>query len=192
METNVKTIYDILKDVVIPILSPMLAVITFLLFFWQEKKKASLQSKYQLDSGANSVLRDVILFREAYQLFSLSIQPTNNITNQHVLQLKELYSKLHNSITQNPDVFHVYIKKGYSDASKNNLPLLMIELQRKIASLTTSSKIDNFILFGTYTFLYLFESENELIFENKKIRKQIRDTDPFFFDQFMVNRKDGK
>jgi len=185
------TFYDISKDVIIPILSPLLAVLTLMLFLWQQKKIASLQSKYQLDSGANSVLRDAILFREAYQLFGLSIKQTNSITTQHVQQLQELYLKLHNSLTQNPDVFHEYLKKGYS-SSKNNLPLLMVELQRKIASLTTNSHIDNFILFSSYTFLYLFETDNDLIIENKNIRKTIRDTKPSDFDPFMVNRKDGK
>ena len=190
MET--KTFYEILKDIIIPFLSPMLAVLTLLLFLWQEKKKASLQAKYQLNSGVNSVLRDAILFREAYELFGLSMHPTNSVTTQHIQQLQELYLKLHNSLTLNPDVFHTYFKTGYSTASKNNLPLLMVELQRKIASLTTNSSIDNFILFGSYTFLYLFETDNELITENKNIRKTIRETNPSFYDGFMVNRKDGK
>jgi hypothetical protein len=182
------TFYELAKDIIIPILSPVLTALTILLFVWQEKKKANLQTKANLKFGADSVLRDLMFFREAYQLFGLMVVQKEPVTDERIKHLKDTFNKIQENLTHNPDLFNEYLA-DYS--GKNNLTLLLIELQVKINSLTKTSNIDNFILFGVYNFLFVFSNNPSQIAETKKILESIRQTNPDLYDSFIVAKKDN-
>ena len=182
------TFYELSKDIIIPILSPVLTALTILLFVWQEKKKADLQAKANLKFGADSILNDLMFFREAYQLFGLMVLHNEPITDERIKHLKDTFEKIQENLTRNPDLYTEYLT---DDSGKNNLTLLLIELQVKINSLTKVSTIDNFILFGVYNFIYIFENHATQITETKNILESIRQTNPTQYDPFIVNRKDN-
>lgn len=59
---------SILKDVIILLLAPLIAVLTLILFIWQERKKLELKRQEEINQIAKSIYRDLLYLREQWQL----------------------------------------------------------------------------------------------------------------------------
>lgn len=190
-ETSPKNAYDIFKDIIIPVLSFIVTALALILVIKLERAKNKLQAEDSLRSGVNAVLRDLIYFSNAYHLFSICITKNIPVTNLRIKQLKSLYAKLHKSLTENPDIFHQYIRDIKADNS-NTLTLLLVDMQLTVNSLTTKSRANNILTFGIFQLFYLFETDDKMIKENKQNRETVINTNPSDYDNLIVNRKDGK
>jgi hypothetical protein len=76
---------NLFKDVIIPLLPFLLAVIVFFTFVWQERKKLRLKAEDDIMMVSKSIYRDLFYLQEQWKLFGL--EKTHNQVNSNRITL---------------------------------------------------------------------------------------------------------
>jgi hypothetical protein len=174
----------IIKDVLIPVLSPFVAVLTLALFVRQERRKLTIQRETELDIAARSIYRDLRLLRDEYQLLGLMIGKGESVEAERISTIQNTSQRIFKYLLEDPAVFEVYFLKPKARVKRTKLPLLLGELQIKLTTSTTSLKIDTFVLFGVYLLLYIYDKNPKSSLETQQILDQIAETSPEFYGAF--------
>ncbi len=147
-----------IKDVIVPLLTILLAVIVFFRFAWQERKKLRLKTEEDIDAVSRSVYRDLLYLREQWQLFGIeSIQNKNNPDRQSLI--REIFGRIKKNLYERPEIFENYFREIEIKTSDNKIFLLLGELECDF--INSQLHYNNFILYAIYKLLSYWEKNNE-------------------------------
>lgn len=174
------TPYEIIKDIIVPVSSPLIAALALITVVKQERYKIRAKQNFDLQRSVNAVEREVLLLREAYQLIGIQLKQGGTLESERIQTFEESSDRLFKVFHESPAVYDEYFAKNKSKLIKLRLPLLFSELQIKLRQVKTAKVIDPFILFALYLLLYARVSHGKDS-EEIQILNNISATDPKFY-----------
>ena len=151
-------ISGILKDVIIPLLSPLIAVLTLILFVWHERKKLELKSKEEVNQIAKSIYRDLLYLREQWELFGLEkITQKEESKEERIELLRKIFERIRKNIFEKPEIWETYFSDIKTKVKDNKIFLLLGEMEIDFAR--KDFQYNDFILYAIYKLLYLWEKD---------------------------------
>ena len=162
-------LYELIKDIFVPILSPMIAIVTLILVAVKERDKIKIQKEQELESRINSLERELFSIRETYQLLGIKIQNNEEIEEQRNIIFRESFERFFSLINNSPFLYESYFSLKKKHIKPERLPLLLSELHARLCIFSQKPKIDHFILFSLYVLLYARKKEREDLEEIKII-----------------------
>lgn len=156
-------ISEILKDFIIPILSPLIAVVTFILFVRHERKKLELEKKEEINQIAKSIYRDLLYLREQWQLFGVEVQRGEiEFKEERIELLRKIFERIRKNIFEKPEMWEIYFSNIETKVKDNKIFLLLGEMESGFAK--NDIQFNEFILYAIYKLLSYWEKDNN----NKK------------------------
>ena len=157
-------ISGILKDVIIPLLSPLIAVLTLILFVWHERKKLELKSKEEVNQIAKSIYRDLLYLRDQWELFGAEIRLTEKPERkeERIELLRNIFERIRKNIFEKPEIWEIYFSDIKTKVKDNKIFLLLGEMEIDFAR--KNLQFNDFILYAIYKLLSLWEPD-----KNKKV-----------------------
>ncbi|QCU74220.1 hypothetical protein [Pseudoalteromonas distincta] len=162
-------LYELIKDIFVPILSPTIAIVTLILVAVKERDKIRIQKEQELESQINSIERELFSIRETYELLGIKIKNKEEIEEQRVVIFRESFERFFSLINNSPFLYESYFSLNKKHINPDRLPLLLPELHARLCIFSQKQIIDKFILFSLYILLYARKKENEDLEEVKII-----------------------
>lgn len=162
-------LYELIKDIFVPILSPTIAIVTLILVAVKERDKIRIQKEQELESQINSIERELFSIRETYELLGIKIKNKEEIEEQRVVIFRESFERFFSLINNSPFLYESYFSLNKKHINPDRLPLLLSELHARLCIFSQKQIIDKFILFSLYILLYARKKENEDLEEVKII-----------------------
>jgi len=153
--------YDIMKDIIVPVLSPLVAVLTLIFVAKQERKKIDSQRNHELQSAVNAAEREVFLMRESYEKIGLKIVSSEEVEPERIASFDESRERFFKQFHESPSLYEEYFSKNKPKLKLDRMTLLFAELEIKLKQVLTSTSIDNVILFALYILLYARKDEGD-------------------------------
>ena len=151
-------ISGILKDVIIPILSPLIAVLTLILFVRHERKKLELKRKEEINQIAKSIYRDLLYLREQWQLFGLGIITKKAESKEERIELlRKIFERIRKNIFEKPEIWETYFSNIKTRVKDNKIFLLLGEMEINFAR--KDLQYNDFILYAIYKLLSYWEKD---------------------------------
>lgn len=172
--------YTISKELLIPLVSPLIAILTLIIYAKQERRKIAVQVDIDLKKAIHAVERDVLSLREAYQVVSLMAVRGETIEPERIAVINEITDRIFKKLSETPAIYDQYFSKVKAKIQTDRIPLLLTELQIRLRLLAKSPKKDNIILFGLYMLLYARTPSNSDT-EEQKILQELYNSDPNVF-----------
>jgi len=147
-------VYTFSKDLVVPLVSPLIAVLTLVIYAKQERRKIAVQTDTDLKKAVHAVERDVLSLREAYQLVALKIAHGETVEPERVKVIEETSDRIFKRFSEVPAVYDQYFSKPKAKIRADRIPLLLTEMQIRLRLLSKATKPENILLFGLYLLLY--------------------------------------
>jgi hypothetical protein len=180
---------NILKDIVIPLASPLIAVVTLLLFLRQELAKVKIQREFKFDSLVKSIYIDLQYLRDMYQMYGLELKTNHAPSPGREDEIIAIAKRIYRKFFEEPGNFFQYFSMVEYNTPDNNLFLLLGEFKIRIDTLKGKNKFDDFILFSIYTLLYLYEEDGNLSEEHLKVINTIRESNSKLYSGFIVKKR---
>ena len=146
--------YEILKDIIVPALAPLVAVMALVFAARLERQKFLAQREHDLQISIDAAEREVLFLREAYQLIGLKLVCNEPVEPERIKCFEESVERFFNVIHGSPAIYEGYFSKNKKYIKTPRLPLLISELEIKLRQLTRTKKIDDFVLFALYLLIY--------------------------------------
>lgn len=182
--------YQILKDFLVPLISPLIAAVALGSFLYQERRKSEVRRKHDVDIAVRSIYRDLLYLREAYQLLRLKQRANEAIEPERRKLIIDTADRIFGQLLTNPEIFEKYFVKANTGLKSNRFPLFLTELQIRLARIAAPDADGEVILFGIYLLLYLYDPDPIKANEHRAILQQISNTNPQLFGAFAVARDD--
>lgn len=157
-----------LKDIIIPLLTLLLAIIVFFSFVWQERKKLRLKTEEDIDTVSRSIYRDLLYLLEQWQLFGLE-KKDNQVNPNRIILIREIYSRVKKNLFEKPEIFENYFRDIRIKTSDNKIFLLLGELE--IDFLNDKLDYNYFVNYAIYKLLSYWENDPQKLGEIEKIIK---------------------
>lgn len=169
--------YAVAKDLLIPLVSPSIAVLTLVVYARQERRKMRVQAELELDKTVQATERDLLSLREAYQLFGLQLKLGQPVEPERLQLIGETGERLMKRFNESPALYDRYFAQARPSIRTERLPLLLHELHVRLRQLPKAKASDSLILFGLYLLLYA-RAATDPDDEAYKILKLLHDNEP--------------
>ena len=151
-------ISGILKDAIIPLLSPLIAVVTLILFVRHERKKLELKRKEEVNQIAKSIYRDLLYLREQWQLFGLETrEKKEDYKEERIDLLRDIFKRIRKNIFDKPEIWEIYFTNIKTRVDDNKIFLLLGEMEIDFAR--KNLEFNKFIFYAIYKLLYYWEKD---------------------------------
>lgn len=174
--------YPLIKEIVIPLISPLVAVLTFILFAKRERGKLEMQRKSELRKISQVIRLESDAVREAYQLFGIERKMGQEPTTGQVDIIKEGFPRLLKSIKDHPDLLSEKLSQQHN-VIESRIFLLFSKAEADVKDLKKDSQISEIVLFSLYVIIFLFSNQGARK-ESREVIDAIALTDFQFFQTF--------
>jgi hypothetical protein len=182
------TVSPVLKDVIVPLVSPFVAAATavaaWVLFDRQEKGKIEIKRKADFEDMLLSIRRDARRLGQMYEVFALMLKLNEPIERARIDVLTEIAKRVRKELLNDPRIFNQYFLNAGPRMRKSG-PLLVDELQVRLLSSLAARKFDLFVLFGVDWLMYVHGADLDEMIDLWGAMEQIRNTNPKLYDPFM-------
>ncbi len=142
------------KEILVPLVSPLIAVLTLIIYAKQERRKIAVQTDTDLKKSVHAVERDVLFLREAYQLVGLMMARGEPVEPERIKVIEEASDRIFKHFNEAPAVYDQYFSRPKAKIRSDRIPLLLNEMHIHFRLLSKSTKPENILLFGLYLLLY--------------------------------------
>lgn len=177
-------LYGMLKDIVIPLISPLVAAVAIILAVKQERKKLIEQHEHSLQLQIKAAERELLALRELYQRLGIQISQGVGLAAEQLAVYHESVNRFFKVFHDSPAAYEKFFDKRSTKIRKNRLPLLIAELEIHMRQLKTRTNADPFVLFGLYLFLYARTDDEGA--EEMKILEGIYKKEPKLYGTWWV------
>jgi hypothetical protein len=147
-------LYTFSKEILVPLVSPLIAVLTLVIYAKQERRKIAVQADVDLRKSVHALERDVLSLREAYQLVALKFTHGETVEPERIKVIEETADRIFKRFGEMPAVYDQYFSKPKAKIRSDRVPLLLTEMQIRLRLLSKATKPENIVLFGLYLLLY--------------------------------------
>jgi len=172
--------YEILKDIVVPLGAPLVAIITLLLFVSNERKKYLIEAEYKVHARAGAIKRDLEIMLETYKAHVGYQEASGKIDSKRVKMIEETSDRLFQQIYQDSLVYDMYLKY-------EGIPLLLSELEVRLRDPCEEAKNDPFLYFSFLRLLSLLEDDKEKKANYESACNLFVKNNPDLYSHFMGN-----
>ncbi|MFA9441431.1 hypothetical protein ACDA63_17520 [Uliginosibacterium sp. sgz301328] len=181
------SLYQISKDLLIPLVSPSIAVLTLVIYAKQERRKIAVQADVDLKKSVHALERDVLALREAYQLVGLKQAAGEVVEPERIKVIEETAERIFKRFSDTPAIYDRYFSHPKAQIRTDRIPLLLTEMQIRLRTLAASKSPDHVILFGLYLLLFA-RAPADGDDEERQIMQTIHDTNPQFYGAWWIPR----
>lgn len=125
-------IYEFSKDILVPAISPLIAVLALALVVKQERAKLTAQRAHGLEASVKAAERELIMLREAYQLIGLHLVQNSPLEPERLASLEQSTDRLLKTFNEYPEAYEAFFSKRKRGLIMDKMPLLFSELQIKL------------------------------------------------------------
>ncbi|SHI27220.1 hypothetical protein [Pollutimonas bauzanensis] len=165
------------KEILVPLVSPLIAVLTLVTYAHRERRKMVVQADIELRKSVHALERDVLALREAYQLVALKMHHGETVEPERIKVIEEISDRIFKRFGEMPVVYDKYFSKPKAKIRSDRIPLLLTEMQIRLRLLPKATKVENIVLFGLYLLLYARAPAGSDA-EELKITQNIFNSDP--------------
>jgi hypothetical protein len=179
--------YGYSKDIIVPVVSPLVAALTVLSALWAERRSRARIRQEELDAAATSLYRDVAYARELYQLLGLAIEMGEAVPPARLTEIQGALDRVYTVLFSQPRVYEHYF--GRKESMEKRLLLLLGDLRVRYQSLAPGQSFDQVILFDLYVLLSLYETDAALLEEHERTLDIIEESNPQLYAPFRIRPK---
>ncbi len=144
--------YKLLKDIVVPLAAPLIAITTLLLFAHNERTRFEIAAEHKVDARAGAVKRDLEILLATYAPYAVQVSVTMDANR--IKMIDDTSERLFGEIYRDPLVYKKYFKGKH-------LPLLLSELEVRLKDEREDAKSDLFIYFALLALLSEIENDEQ-------------------------------
>lgn len=156
---------EVFKNIIAPLLSPILTVIGIFLIARNERIKINLNKKTKLKEASLSLYRDLNMMLAACEVLSHCLPgskaSTDGYSDEYLVQLKKISERFFKTLYSDPEIFTEYFPDpemfNKQNSPKNNLYLLLSEFEIRANNYVHNQPKLLFIMFSIYSLLYVYE-----------------------------------
>jgi hypothetical protein len=147
-------IYEATKDILVPLLSPLVAALAIIFAVKQERQKLRAQHEHTLQGQVRAAERELLTLREMCQHMALQLRQGEPLAPERVAVYEESCGRLFKVFHDSPAAYDEFFSKRRPKIKEARLPLLITELETRMRQLRLSKELDTLVLFGLYLLLY--------------------------------------
>jgi len=175
---------DIFKNLVFPILSPLMTIVGIMLIATNERKKILEQNKIKTNATVDLIYRDLHILLATCETL---LQDRSNV---RIIHFKNLFQRFLTNLYSDPRLFGLYFHKlEFQNAEKNNIYLLLSELELKINNMTTDNLDFRFMFFTIHSLIYIYERDSEKEKIHLEAIELIQNNDPTLYERLRIIKK---
>ena len=144
--------YEIVKDIIIPLVAPSIAVFGLILFGRNERKRIQIAYDHKIAAKAEAIKRDLEILLQTYITHVAYISNNGTADQKRISVISETADRVLKEIQADSLVYVKYLKS-------KNTPLLLSELEVRLKDDSQESKNDTFLHFAFAKLLYLIEDD---------------------------------
>ena len=182
------TAFEVLKDIVVPIASPLVAAIAIIYALRSEGLKLRLQRDHERSQMLDSIFTDALFARDQFNIL-IPLSTQGDIPAVHVQEFKATFDRIYNKLFSDYRAGEELTRKVRYDGQKSNIFLLLAELRSRVISMTPQGSVDPFIVFGINTLLYLYDADDSRREAYYEVIELMKNNDPEVYAALAIDMR---
>jgi hypothetical protein len=178
----------LIKDVLVPVASPLVAAIAIVFAVRTESKKLRLAKLQEQRERVDSVFTDALYCSDLFKLLVYQFKHNGSVGLEHLADFQKSIERIFQKIFSSPEAGHQLYDQVRFLRTQNNSFLILAELRFRVSGMKTGQIPDIFIPFGLHTLLYLYDSNAARRNQYYEVLEEIRRGDPGLYDSLLVDR----